>query len=64
VNRYMYTNMTYGLSCLNCKTTWDVWANFDLNGPATYCHCPGCLKLVKLWGLKEYYIFDEEDAFV
>lgn len=56
--------MTYGLSCLNCQKSFEVFASFDLARPATYCHCPQCLKLIKLWGEDEFYIFNEEEAFL
>ena len=57
-------NNTYGLSCLSCKQTFNVFATFDLDDAATYCHCPGCVKLIKLWGEDDFVISEEEEAFL
>ena len=53
----------YGLSCL-CGKTFEVLAGFDLEQSATYTHCPECAKLIKLWGQDDYFIYEEEEAFL
>ncbi len=57
-------NMVYELSCLKCRETFDVYASFNLDDEATYCHCPKCVYLIKLWGVDDFFIFDENEAFV
>jgi len=54
----------FSLSCLGCKRTFTVFATFELEGAATYCHCPDCVKLIKLWGKDDYFISNEEEAFL
>ena len=56
--------MVYGLSCLKCKRTFEVFASFDLDDAATYCHCPECVALIKLWGEDDCFILHEEEAFL
>jgi hypothetical protein len=54
----------YGLSCLACNRSFDVHASFEIDGPATYTHCPDCLQLIKLWGEDDFFISSEEEAFL
>lgn len=57
-------NMVYWLSCLKCRHTFAVYTSFDLDDAATYCHCPECITLIKLWGEDDCFILHEEEAFL